>query len=333
MKLRTSQQIEAAIKSAPLEDRQTLRTTAASSGVPKTTLVRHMKTIGNLRGRTSRVKPLLTLQNQAWRLRHALNLLQPQSHGGHVFTNMHDRVHIDEKWFYVTKVKRRFYAYADEKLPLRPLKSAKFIKKVMFLAAVARPRFDPHKKQFFDGKIGIWPFVSQVEAVRSSKNRPRGTLVTVPKNVDAAAYREMVLNNVIPAIQVKFPRSVACVNIQQDNASPHRCIDSAELCRNGITDINVSNQPANSPDFNVLDLGIFNSIQKAAFCELPMETIGKSFITLQKVMELSMSDNGGNNFKLPHMSKNSTKMNLASFNLQCNPSVFSQALNCLNSQN
>ncbi|KAF0733205.1 hypothetical protein Ae201684_010021 [Aphanomyces euteiches] len=62
MKLRTSQQIEAAIKSAPLEDRQTLRTTAASSGVPKTTLVRHMKTIGNLRGLYEKLKEQLEIE-------------------------------------------------------------------------------------------------------------------------------------------------------------------------------------------------------------------------------------------------------------------------------
>ena len=31
----------------------------------------------------------------------------------------------------------------------------------MFLAAVARPRYDEEGNCYFDGKLGIWPFVRQ----------------------------------------------------------------------------------------------------------------------------------------------------------------------------
>ena len=72
----------------------------------------------------------------------------------------------------------------------------------MFKVTVARPRYDPHKKQCFDGKIGIWPFVYQQPAQRSSKNRPKGTLVT--KNIEAITskeFKKMILENVIPVIK------------------------------------------------------------------------------------------------------------------------------------
>ncbi|ETV68359.1 hypothetical protein H257_15680 [Aphanomyces astaci] len=39
-------------------------------------------------------------------------------------------------------------------IPTSRVKSKRFITKVMFLAAVARPRYDFHNKAMFDGKTG-----------------------------------------------------------------------------------------------------------------------------------------------------------------------------------
>ncbi|KAF0721612.1 hypothetical protein Ae201684P_007221 [Aphanomyces euteiches] len=126
---RSSDEVEEA-KSVALDDRQTLRSTAEKSGIPKTTILRHMKTSSILRARSNHVKPILTTKNQVWRVRHAMSLLLPQLCGGHIFANMRDFVHIDEKWFNITKVKRRFYAYNNEALALRRVQSTKFITKV-----------------------------------------------------------------------------------------------------------------------------------------------------------------------------------------------------------
>jgi hypothetical protein len=48
----------------------------------------------------------------------------------------------------------------------------------MFLAAVARPRYDPEGECTFDGKIGMFPFVKRVAAKRTSKNCEKGTIET-----------------------------------------------------------------------------------------------------------------------------------------------------------
>lgn len=56
------------------------------------------------------------------------------------------------------------YLAKGEKPPERSAKSARFLPKVMFLSAVARPRFDDDGECTFDGKIGIWPFVELVPA-------------------------------------------------------------------------------------------------------------------------------------------------------------------------
>ncbi|KAF0714759.1 Aste57867_3712 [Aphanomyces stellatus] len=348
---RTADEIEQAIKAVPHDDRQTLRCLEVHSGIKKTTIIRHMKEKKKLKAKSNYVKPLLTQANKMTRLRFALNCLLPGPRGTHFFENMYNRVHIDEKWFFLTKVKNRFYVYEDEAVALRACKSKRFITKVMFLAAVARPRYDPHRRCVFDGKLGIWPFVKHVAAVRNSKNRPKGTIITKPQNVDAHVYFDCVIDNVVPAIVAKFPR--ACLNqgvyIQHDNAGPHQALTTKLLRSYGVNGISMLNQPANSPDFNVLDLGFFNAIQslqhqkrtrtieqlvgavESAFNELPVETLAKTFVTLQKMMELSLINIGGNNFKLPHMKKDAVIEDLSTFKVQCAATTIAEAraqLNC-----
>ena len=81
------------------------------------------------------------------------------------------------------------------------------------------------------------------------------------------------------------------------------------------------NQPANSPDFNVLDLGFFNAIQslqhqiaptsieelvtavETAFRQLEPSKLNDCFLTLQSVMECTMACDGGNSYRLPHLKK------------------------------
>ncbi|KAF0702012.1 hypothetical protein AaE_016180 [Aphanomyces astaci] len=340
-RLRTNEEIEAAVKAVPQFNRQTLRSLEAQSKIPKTTLFQHIKEVRTLKGRSSYIKPLLTDDNKAMRLEFAKSFLRPSSKGGHLFTSMRDIVHIDEKWFFLTKVKRKFYVYEDEEMAHRGAKSKKFITKVMFLAAVARPRFDHNKKVVFDGKIGVWPFVEVVAAQRTSKNRPKGTLIQVPENVNGDVYEAMVLGKVVPAILECFPVGdlERGVFIQHDNASPHRRVTTALLRKEGVSNVTMLNQPPNSPDFNILDLGFFNAIQSLqyqkctrsigelieavenAFVELPVDTVSKTFITLQKVMQLSIEEHGSNNFKLPHMNKEATIADLTSFNVRCDSST------------
>ena len=50
------------------------------------------------------------------------------------------QVHVDEKWFYLTKINHRIYLVPGEVGPTRQVQSKRFIPKVMFLAAVAEPR-------------------------------------------------------------------------------------------------------------------------------------------------------------------------------------------------
>ncbi|ETW10350.1 hypothetical protein H310_00673 [Aphanomyces invadans] len=46
---------------------------------------------------------MLTEKNKEDRMKFALSFLSPWSQGNHVFKNMYDFVHVDEKWFFMTK--------------------------------------------------------------------------------------------------------------------------------------------------------------------------------------------------------------------------------------
>ncbi|KAE8999534.1 hypothetical protein PR003_g21400 [Phytophthora rubi] len=195
----------------------------------------------------------------------------------------------------------------------------------MFLAAVARPRYDCHRKVHFDGKIGIWPIVEETTAQRSSVNRPKGAPVTKSVSVTRVLYRKLLVDKVLPAIRAKLPvRRGTIVFVQQDNAGPHVCEDDTELETAGKVDgwkIKMRCQPPRSPELNVLDLGFFASIQalqyrkatydtndlieavQEAFDEVKWQTLDKCFVTLQKVMEAILLDDGSNSFKLPRVGR------------------------------
>ncbi|KAG3254306.1 hypothetical protein PI124_g1166 [Phytophthora idaei] len=135
----------------------------------------------------------------------------------------------------------------------------------MFLAAVARPRYDFGKERYFDDKIGIWPITEQNFAQRGSKNRPKGAPITKIISMTRNVYTKMLLEKVFPAIREKWPgRKSRTIKVQQDTAGSHVQDNNTALVNAGQEygwDIQMVSQPPRSPDLNVLDLGFFHSIQ------------------------------------------------------------------------
>ena len=86
------------------------------------------------------------------------------------------------------------------------------------------------------------------------------------KTVEATkeVYKRKMLEEVFPAIKREWPGSPGTVLVQKDNAPAHRINNDPDIIAAGTADgwdIKLINQPANSPDTNILDLGFFNSIQ------------------------------------------------------------------------
>ncbi|XP_057786058.1 uncharacterized protein LOC131003559 [Salvia miltiorrhiza] len=171
------------------------------------------------------------------------------------FKNMHNTVHIDEKWFYITKASHRFYLTPGEVETHGTCKSKKFIEKVMFMCAVCMPLFAPDGTVLFDGKIGIFPFTEWVPAKRSSKNRAAGTLEQKPiQSIKKQVIRDNFIHKIVPSIKLKWPSFASkTIFIQQDNAKPHIKDDDPEFREVASADgfnIRIVHQPPNSPDTN-----------------------------------------------------------------------------------
>ena len=76
---------------------------------------------------------------------------------------MENIIHIDEKLFNASKKEKTFYLYPGEEEPYFTVHNKNAIDKVIFLSAVAKPRYDDEGNCTFDGKIGIWPFTRKVK--------------------------------------------------------------------------------------------------------------------------------------------------------------------------
>ncbi|KAK1934101.1 hypothetical protein P3T76_011304 [Phytophthora citrophthora] len=313
------------VRSTPLCQRQSLRSLSVATCIPKTTLMRYLKR-SIIQRRISRVKPTLTSSHKTRRLSWALaHVNRPIGLKSYRVRDMFDTVHLDEKWFNLYKTNTEFYLAKDEALPYRSSPNKRYIGKVMFLAAVARPRYGFGKKSYFDGKIDIWHIVEQTVAQRGSKNRSKGSPITKNIFMTRQVYTKMLCEKVFPAIRDKWPgKKSRTIKVQQDNAGPHVQEDNADVAKAGQQEgwnIKVVCQPARSPDMNVLDLGFLNSLQllqyqtptfntdgliaavESAFATVRPNTLDTCFLTLQKVLCTVIACKGGNDYSLPRVRK------------------------------
>ena len=167
------------------------------------------------------------------------------------FKKMGNTIHMDEKWFDMTKRNRTYYLTREEPDPVRTIHNKNSIGKVMFLTMVARPRHDAQGNVTFDGKVGIWAFVTEDVAKYNSKYMTKGTMKLKNVNVTRDIMREYLCEKVIPAIVEVWPDDgdVGTIWIQQDNARTHVQPDDpvflAAVKASGL-DIRLTFQPPNS---------------------------------------------------------------------------------------
>ena len=145
-------------------------------------------------------------------------------------------------------------------------------------------------------------------------------------NVNSAVYGDLLFDKILPAIKKKWPRMYKTLPIvvQDDNAGCHTIRARTAFAKAAKKDgfnIIVSSQPARSPDFNILDLGFFNSIQSLqykkrpkdiddlickvenAFEETLPDTLDNVFYSLMGTMMAPLRVNGDNTYKLDRFNK------------------------------
>ena len=255
--------VKEGVKDVLLQKRHSQRKLVMLMGVSKTTM--HHWIVGStICVHCNSLKPVLTEENKVARLLMALHFRDPVDPTK--YHDMLDHIHLDEKWFFLTWEKERYLLLLEEKNPKRCIKHKSHITKVMFLCAIACPRFNPSANSWWDGKLGIWPIGDWELAKHKSKNRLRGTLVW-KKVVTKEVYRELLISKLLLAILEKWPQTDRLsrkIYIQQDSAKSHIGEDNKEF-KDALAeqDINAElyTQVANSPDVNLLNLGFFQAIQ------------------------------------------------------------------------
>jgi hypothetical protein len=198
-----------------------------------------------------------------------------------------------------TRKSERYYLLPDEDAPHSTCKSKNNISKLMFLCVTCHPRFE-NEVCTFDGKIDCFSLVTFEHAKRSSVNRLAGTMEVKPiTSIIRDVIRQFMIEKVLLAIKAKWPRDDVNkpIYIKQDNAPSHIDVHNPLICgtaqQDGF-DIRLICQPANSPDFNILDFWGFschtiNSVQEkskynsgpnsscAEVCDLSITTINLEF--------------------------------------------------------
>jgi hypothetical protein len=136
--------------------------------------------------------------------------------------------------------------------------------------------------------------------------------------------------------------------IQQDNARTHVAATDAEfLAAVALTglDIRIMNQPPNSPDMNVLDLGFFSSLQSKTYLKTAAnidelvtnvqeefnlyvhDKLTKVYLTLQSCLIEVMKQRGGNGYKIPHTNKDGLQAaGILPTSLTCALDVYNSAI-------
>ena len=188
-------------------------------------------------------------------------------------------VDIDEKWFFVVRCRGWVWILPDHMDPdtcrRLPVQSKRYITKVMFLTAVARPIFDSDGKCIFDGKVGMWRVCDYAQRKRNYTGKrlqyKEGDWYVKDASMGAVKYVEMVTELLLPAIEairVKYWVPLAngspfVITVQHDGAPGHRADGIERSLNAAFAAIGAvfRRQPPKSPDANMLDMCVFNSLE------------------------------------------------------------------------
>ena len=316
-------EFQQSLKIIPRRHCKTYHSTAKAMGVSLNTVQQILLQRDVCRVHMSSLKPTLTGENKISRIE--LALLFVNKNDTSQFKHMEDLIHVDKKWFYLMMDGQRFIIAADEAEPYRHVQHKLFLTKIMFLCAVSRRRYNMNKNAWFDGKIGIWP-IGKWELVKwSSKKRAKGMPVWKNQCIMRDVYQEYLIQKLLPAIKQRWPTNNGRIRLQQDSAKSH-ILEEDEEFKEAIDKIRLNltmyTQLPNSPDTNILDLGFFRAIQsfnddcpaneeeliksvEKAYGEYPLHKLNHVWLTLQSCLNMIIENDGGNDYKIPHIGKES----------------------------
>ena len=295
--------------------------------IPVSTLYSYIHELGGVTQKFC-LKPSLSAEQKWRRLDYCLAQIDMRNPNEYKLYPRFNYLHIDEKWFHLKQQSKnvRILSGQEDLAIADHCQSKTNVPKVMFLVCVGRP-LRTTTDQTSDGKVFCEPFVKKVAAKRDSVNRPAGVLETKNINVTAEIYRNYWLKpgGVLDAIKLKLPFLKGNpIIVQQDSATPHTGQSNVNIInlegRKDGWNIQVIQQPPQSPDLNKLDLCFFWSLQKrsdhlkwhartiddliaavhSAYNDYDRHTLDRCHgVWASCVLEV-LKQKGGNDYRVPH---------------------------------
>ena len=296
--------------------------------ISRSAMERYLKEIG-ASDKVIYLAPALSLKQRIARMDFIFGLIEHAGHGQYLFKK-ELRIHVDEKWFFVQELKQKVrYLPCEDRPKEKTVVHKSHIEKIMFLAAIGRPEtfVVDGVSHYWDGKIGIFPFVQWAPAKRNSKNRVKGTPVMEDITVDSVAYYDLMTreDGLLATLKkiAPFLKGYRII-IQHDGAKPHNGKGNLDkLTEYGQLDgwnICIHTQPPQSPDLNKCDLCFFHSMQRATnrlkanntTREKLLESVTLAYknydiAILERIEGIQheiyrriLADSGGNQFDMPH---------------------------------
>lgn len=167
----------------------------------------------------------------------------------------------------------------EDKIKSLPVQSKRYITKVMFLCAVAKPMYDECGQCLFDGKVGCWRVANWCKRKRNYNGKKlkykMGDDYVEDTSMGAEKYKDMLLGLLLPRVREirNLFWGAGTITIQHDGAPGHR----AEGIERELTEAFSSlecvfvRQPPKSPCSNMLDMAVFHSMS-ALVAQVDYET-------------------------------------------------------------
>ena len=183
-------------------------------------------------------------------------------------------VDVDEKWFYTMALRLLLKLPPGVATPKRYIRHKSHVPKTQFLCALRRPRYNDEGECISTGKVGCFRVTKTRPAQRNKHVGPNagrkvGDPIVEDATLDAAKYVEMMTKQIFPAIRKAY-KGEEKVTVQHDGAPGHTGKKTPELLaeagrkrKRGEPVIEIVQQPAQSPDFNICDLAFFRALSVA----------------------------------------------------------------------
>ncbi len=238
-----------------------VRAVLGDSSIGRSAFLVHLRDPSLFKRRRERVKPRLTVDHMAARVRFVDAELSRSA------ADLKRRVFVDEKLFQAFNPGVLLLPAADT-TPQKFVQSKTNVVQMMALVVIMEPR------GAFDGIVTCHSFTTRVASQRKSKNREAGVIELKTVNISTEEYLNAWKETVLPALKLLVTRKTIVSTrsrpllLQDDNAKPHRgylggVLVSARICEVALSDFGLHLaplapcQPPQSPDTNPLDTFFF----------------------------------------------------------------------------